>query len=81
MVKTTAQIQQEITAGERLATKVKEYFYPDIAWTPKLAWDVGVKMRDIKRAALKFYVDRDIISILHELSGFNKQDLEDLLTV
>jgi hypothetical protein len=79
MEKTTVQIQQEIKAGEAIAVNIKNYFYPDQAWSPKLAFEIGHKLRDIKRAASKFYTNLDILLILHNLLDFKKEDLEDLL--
>lgn len=79
MTRTSAEVQQEITAGETLAKNIKNYFFPNEPWNPKTAWVAGVKMRDIKRKADQLFTDQDMISILHTLNGFSKEDLEELL--
>ena len=81
MEKTTAQVQQEIKAGEPIALNIKKYFYPDQAWSPNLAMEIGYKLRDIKKAASKFYSNPDMISVLHNIMDYGKADLEDLLKI
>jgi len=80
MERTSIQIQQEITAGEAIALKLKGYYHPNDAWTPILAWNIGVLLRDIKRAAKKFYVDKDVIEILNFLKSYKKDDFDELLS-
>src|SRR5580693_24012 len=75
----TVQIQQQITAGETLARKIKQVIYPDEEWTPKLAFRIGYDMKAVKRVARLYYPGVDELKLIHEVSSWPEQDIRDAL--
>lgn len=70
---------QEIRAGEQLAKNLKEYFYADESWTPKLAFEIGHLMTRFKRDTEAIYEHLDTIALLQTLAGYSKQDVKDVI--
>jgi hypothetical protein len=73
------EIQETITAGEQLAKKIKETYWPGIPWSPTIAFHVGYKMRDIKLLTRKLYERLNDVQFLHELGKYSSEDLLDVL--
>lgn len=69
--------QTIITAGEALAAKVKNAFWKNEVWLPKLAFQVGYKMRDLKKIARPMFPELEEVPFLHRLAAFSEQDIRD----
>src|SRR5690348_2099077 len=70
-------IYPEIIAGERIAEKLKDFFYPDIPWTPKLAFQVAERMSELKRITRPLYEHLDMVQFLHQLGAYTPDDIRD----
>lgn len=71
--------KQEQTAGEPVATKLKQYFFPDTPWSPKLAFHIGHMLGALKREVKIYLPDKDVLAQLHFLNTFTKEDMQDAL--
>ncbi len=74
-------INPEIIAGEALASKLKDYFFFEEAWSPNLTFAVGRKMSELKRKARVFYPELDAIAFLHKLGSYTKKDMEEVFAM
>lgn len=69
----------EITAGEPLAEKIKEFNYPNKSWNGIVAWDVGIKMASFKNFTRKFYSHLNEVQFLHEVSRYTQRDIGEVI--
>ncbi len=68
---------QEQSAGEQGAIKIKQFFYPDTPWTPKLAFHIGHLLGALKRQAKLYFPDQDVLYHCDMIASFTKDDMED----
>jgi hypothetical protein len=66
------------SAGEPLAKIIKEAFFNDVPWTPKIAFAVGHKMTEFKKMMRPMYKDVDDIQLLKVLSGLSAKEIVDI---
>ena len=73
-------VSPEIMAGEAIASKLKEFYFKDMEWSPNIAMQIGVKLAILKKIAKPFYPHLDIVGVLHELANYSQQDIQDAFT-
>lgn len=67
----------EIIAGEQIAAKLKNHFFADVPWSPKVAFQVAEKMSQLKKITRRYYSDFDDVQFLHKLGAYSPQDIDD----
>jgi hypothetical protein len=69
--------QQEITAGENICLKLKHFYFGRFLWSAEVAWEIGVMLAILKKQALVYFPDSDILYRLHHMDGWPKEDFDD----
>jgi len=68
----------EITAGEALAKRIKEFYFADKPW-PEVYMQIARIMSRLKPMAAKYMPDKDQIGQIHWLCRMSKQDMDEAL--
>ena len=69
---------QEITLGTTICEKLKAIYHPDLPWVDA-SDPVSVLFTKLKKQARSFYLDKNELEILMELSKYSEQDFRDSL--
>lgn len=72
-------VNREIMVGEVMATKMKNYLYADVAWSAKLACQIGHELTHLKIVMRPFYPDADPVNLLQILALYPQEDLQEAL--
>jgi hypothetical protein len=71
----------QITIGEALAIKIKEYYFNEVPWSPLLAFKIGGIHNQLKKACSRFYPEKDILGVLWVLASYSKADMDEALSL
>jgi hypothetical protein len=72
--------EPEITLGEPICEKIKQLYYNDRPWI-ECYKDVAKIFTELKRRAHLFYVDKNRVEVLKELSKYCHQDIKDVFHI
>jgi hypothetical protein len=65
----------EIEFGRRISIKLKEFFFKDEAWTPKMLCVIIEKLNQLKEIAKPFYPEKDTVELVKMLADYSQQDI------
>lgn len=64
--------------GEELCAKLRHIYHEPTPWITCFP-DVAKKLSLLKKNAMTFYVDKDIVDVMKELNKFNTNDIKDMI--
>jgi hypothetical protein len=69
----------ELTIGATVASRIKQNYFADEPWSPKMADRIGAMLKLLKERSAPYYPDMDITGRLHKLTAYTRQDMDDAL--
>ena len=70
--------KQAQVAGTPVCKLIKDYFFAEIAWRPRLAFHIGHMLTALKRQARIYFPDLDELERINLLATFTKEDMQDI---
>ena len=71
-------IYPEINLGESICRRIKQAYYPHVAW-PECYQQVAKDFTELKKIARKFFSTEDEQGMLKQLTRFQEEDIAEMM--